>query len=80
MPLQLSEVTSDAEFDDIIPVYWASYEDPYVSFMRIMYPVKDSSPEARKESMDESKLRVIGMHRHDPSSTWIKVVNTDITL
>ena len=75
MTLKLQEVTSDSEFDDIVPLQWTSYETPFNPFLILFCPTRGTGPTAREESMQESKERQAQWHHADPSSHWIKVVD-----
>lgn len=77
MPLELQEVTSDADFDELIPLQWISYEQPFNPFLIIFCPTRGTDPTARAESIQESKERQLQWHKADPSSHWLKVVDTD---
>ena len=77
MPFELREVTSDARFDDIVPLQWVSYETPHNGFFLLFCPPPGDGPNARADSMQESKERQIQWHHADPSSRWIEVVDLD---
>ncbi|KAI9881207.1 MAG: hypothetical protein M1830_007185 [Pleopsidium flavum] len=77
MPLELQEVTSDSEFDEIIPLQWLSYESPFNGFFILFCPTRGSGDNARANSIQESKERQIQWFHADSSSRWIKVVDTD---
>lgn len=77
MPLQLRQVTSDADFDVLIPLQWTSYEDPFNPFLILFCPIRGTGPTARAESLQESKERQLQWHNADPSSQWLQVVDTD---
>ncbi|KAI9837269.1 MAG: hypothetical protein M1819_000343 [Sarea resinae] len=78
MPFALHEVTDDADFDSIVRAEWAAYEDPFEPFLRIIGgPYDSSSPTARAEALEESKERQKMWAHEDPTSHWLKVVNTD---
>ncbi|MCJ1465021.1 hypothetical protein MMC07_003636 [Pseudocyphellaria aurata] len=77
MPLKVQEIASDAEFDEMIPLQWVSYEQPFNPFLIMYCPVRGTGPTARADSIQESKERQLQWHRADPSSHWLKVVDTD---
>ncbi len=77
MPLQVHEIKSDADWDEIIPLLWTSYETPFNPFLVIFAPTRGTGPTSREESMQESKVRQRQWHEADPTSHWIKVVDTD---
>ena len=77
MPLELREVTSDSEFNELIQCECESYSDPFNAFYLLMRPPCGSLSEAR-EGFKELRDRQIAWHRHDTTSKWFKVVDTDI--
>ncbi|MCJ1261563.1 hypothetical protein MMC22_001428 [Lobaria immixta] len=77
MPLELQEATSDADFDELVPLQWISYEQPFNPFVILICPTRGTGPTARAESMQESKERQLQWHKADPSSHWLKVVDSD---
>lgn len=77
MPLQLAEVTSDSDFDHLIPLLWLSYESPRIPFLPLLFPVNDESPKAREKAVQRTKEVMMHMHHADPSSHWLKVTDTD---
>lgn len=77
MPFELREVTSDDRFDEVIPLQWVSYETPHNGFFILFCPTRGEGPDARADSLQESKERQIQWHHADPTSRWIEVVDTD---
>ena len=77
MPLELQAVTSDTDFDEFIPVQWAAYEDPPYPFFHLFCPTRGTHPTARAESLQEAKERQIQWTHADPTSQWLKVIDTD---
>lgn len=79
MPLELRHVKSDSEFNELIQCECEceSYEDPVNSFYLILRPNQGSSPKGR-DGFKEWRDRQIAWHRNDPTSTRLKVVDTDI--
>lgn len=73
MPLELSELSSDTEFPELVYVEWASFEKPCCKLIRLYFPVHGDGPEARAAALKESTERQIGWHRSDPTSHWIKI-------
>lgn len=80
MSLQRREVTSDAEFNDLVRCKWASFDTPHNGFHKLFWPIRGTGPTAREDSIQESIGRQIRWHRADPSSHWIKVVDTDLDM
>lgn len=77
MPLELRHVKSDSEFNELVQCECESYEDPFNGFYLLLRPDRGSSPKGR-EGFKELRDRQIAWHKHDPTSTWLKVVDTDI--
>lgn len=77
MPLELPHVKSDSEFDELIQWECESYQDPFNGFYHLLRPDRGSSPKGR-EGFKELRDRQIAWYKHEPTSTWLKVVDTDI--
>jgi hypothetical protein len=77
MPLELSGLSSDTEFPELVYVEWESFEKPCCKLIRLYFPVHGDGPEARAAALKESTERQIGWHRSDPTSHWIKITDTD---
>ena len=77
MPLQLAEVISDSDFDELIPLLWLSYESPRIPLLPLLFPVEDESAAAREKAVQHTKESMMHMHHTDPSSHWLKVTDTD---
>ncbi|KAL8897669.1 MAG: hypothetical protein Q9207_007099 [Kuettlingeria erythrocarpa] len=77
MALNLVEVVSDDEFAELIECEWISYETPYNGFFQLYCPTIGTGQHARQESMKESTERQLAWHKQDPTSKWLKVVDTE---
>lgn len=77
MPLEVTEVTADAEFREMVDVQWASFEQPYCRPIRLFFPILGGSPSARAAAISESVARQLQWHKADPTSHWIKVVDNE---
>ena len=77
MPLELRIVNSESEFNELIQCECESYEDPFNSFYLLLRPDRGSSSTGR-EGFKELRDRQIAWHKEDPTSTWLKIVDTDI--
>jgi hypothetical protein len=77
MPLELREVKSNDEWNELIQCECESYEDPFNPFYILLRPNRGKSQEAR-EGFKELRDRQLAWHKHDPTSRWFKVVDTDI--
>ncbi len=77
MPLELRHVESDSEFNELVQCECESYEDPFNTFYLLLRPDRGCSPRGR-DGFKEFRDRQIAWHKNDPTSTWLKVVDTDI--
>ena len=77
MPLELRQVKSDLEFNELMQCMCEAYQDPFNAFYFLMRPDRGCSPKGR-QGFKELRDRQIAYHRNDPTSTWLKVVDTDI--
>lgn len=77
MSLELRQVKSDFEFNELMQCMCEAYQDPFNAFYILMRPDRGCSPRGR-EGFKELRDRQIAYHRNDPTSTWLKVVDTDI--
>jgi len=75
--LQLSEVISDSDFDELIPLLWHSYSQPRIALLPLLFPSEDDSPETREKAVQMSKQVFLKMRHADPSGHWLKVLDTD---
>ena len=71
MPLLRRKVSQDAEFDDIIQLECEGYAEPINYLWRLFR--HDFSPAGFIELRD----RQVREFRSDPTSCWLKVVDTD---
>ncbi len=77
MPLELREHKVDDDWNELIQCECESYEDPFNPGYILLRPERGNSDKAR-EGFKELRNRVIAQHKNDPTSTWLKVVDTDI--
>ena len=77
MHFEITEVTADTDFDELVRVEWESYERPYCSLIRLYFPLRDNGSDARAAALKESIQRQIEWHNGDPTSHWIKAVDTE---
>ena len=66
MPLELSELTSDNEFPQLMATLYNSYSTPYNGFWDIF----------KGKSGEECQARYMQWHNADPTSHWIYVKDT----
>ena len=75
MPFDILQVGPDTDFDELVRVEWASYEQPYCKLIRLFFPILGDGPEARAASFKESIERQLSWHKQDPTSRWIKAID-----
>ena len=72
MELQLTEVLSNTEFESLIPLFFMSFENPLCKLLHLLFPVKDDTPEARQDAIDEAVIRLQRANASDRSCIWVK--------
>ena len=77
MPFETTQVTANSDFNELVRVEWESYERPYCSLLRLFFPLRDDGSDARAEAFKESIERQIQWHNGDPTSYWIKAIDTE---
>ncbi|KAI2622458.1 hypothetical protein GGR54DRAFT_64694 [Hypoxylon sp. NC1633] len=73
MPFILEEVKDEKDFDEILPVLFAAFEEPYNSLRRWFIPVHttvEAAIEGSKERNVKSWKQHAGIH-------WVKVIDTE---
>lgn len=73
MPWEVYEIKTDADWDEIIRLEFLSYETPFNPFLVLFAPPLDS----REERIEDTKKRQRQWHEADPTSRWIKVVDSE---
>jgi hypothetical protein len=73
MAVQILEVTSPAEFDEIWPVHFQSFRTPYNTLSKFFNPVHTTLEVA----IETSKARHVKMWEGNPECHWIKAVDTE---
>ena len=77
MSFKVVNVNAEAEFTELVQVEWTSYEHPYCRLIRLFFPIFGSDANARATALKESTDRQINWHKEDPTSDWIKVVDSE---
>ncbi|PCG88769.1 Acyl-CoA N-acyltransferase [Penicillium occitanis (nom. inval.)] len=76
MAFELAEVTSDGDFDELIPLLWRAYSaEPRVTPLSLTFPADDDSTAAREKQVAQCQAAMMHMHRSDATSHWLKVTN-----
>ncbi|KAK4695262.1 hypothetical protein P7C71_g2459, partial [Lecanoromycetidae sp. Uapishka_2] len=77
MPLELREHKLDDDWNELIQCESESFSDPFNTIFTLFRPERGTSGKAR-ESFKELRDRAISHYKDDPTSIWLKVVDTDI--
>lgn len=77
MPLKLEEITSDADFEELVECEWISWENPPQNFHKLICPIFGAGPNARAESLKEATARQLSWHKGNLASHWLKVTNVE---
>ncbi|KAF7937061.1 hypothetical protein BELL_0092g00120 [Botrytis elliptica] len=73
--LQRLEFESEAEFKEMMKACWEAFENPFNSYLRIVYYLKDSSPQERERSIQIATESAIRHHaQRSPNSYWMKII------
>src|ERR1700709_975366 len=67
MPVELHELSTDAEFRPIVTAEYEAYSKPFNSFWEIL----------KGPSQEECAARQLAWHKGDPTSHWLYVADTD---
>lgn len=73
MPLSLEEVNDERDFDEITPMLYAAFGEPYNSLRRWFIPVRTTVENA----IEASKGRQIKSWTQHPGIHWLKVTDSD---
>ncbi|OTB06975.1 hypothetical protein M426DRAFT_318340 [Hypoxylon sp. CI-4A] len=73
MPLVIEVVKDEKEFDDILPVLYAAFGEPYNSLRRWFIPVHTTVEAA----INDSRERNIKSWKQHSGIHWVKAVDTD---
>ncbi|ORY18371.1 hypothetical protein BCR34DRAFT_654405 [Clohesyomyces aquaticus] len=74
---QFEEVTSDADFDELIPALWHSYSHPRIPFLPLLFPADESDPHGQETAIEKSKVMLLQAHHADPTGHWFKVTDSN---
>jgi hypothetical protein len=78
MAIECLPLEGEADFREMMGACWEAFENPFASFLRIVFYLKGESPEARAESINEAASNMMALHGMFPSTShWIKVVDTE---
>ncbi|KAF2815720.1 acyl-CoA N-acyltransferase [Mytilinidion resinicola] len=70
---KLSEVTSEADFDAIMPVLFRAFHSPYNSFSKFFNPIHTTLEAA----IQDSKARQVAMWKGNQDCHWLKVTDAE---
>ncbi|KAJ8062780.1 hypothetical protein OCU04_008037 [Sclerotinia nivalis] len=77
MAFQISEVTSESEYQEIVSAELTSFESPPSAYRTLFYPKTDTNPEARVKAIEGGTARVIQSQRSKPYQRWVKAVDPE---
>ena len=77
MPFHVEDVVSDEDFEELLSVEIAAFEDPLSAIRLIYYPIFGKGPEARSAAIREGAQRAIARNRATPGSRWSKIIDED---
>ncbi|PQE07888.1 hypothetical protein CJF32_00003014 [Rutstroemia sp. NJR-2017a WRK4] len=78
MAVESLPLEGEADFREMMAACWEAFENPFASFLRIVFYLKGESPEARTESINEAASNMLAIHGIlSSTSHWIKVVDTE---
>ena len=78
MGLKLVEIHKKPEFDPLMPVFRAGFTDPGTNLWPIFTAdYLPSDQPHRAAALSESTDRFWAWHEHDPTSHWLKVIDTE---
>lgn len=73
MPLKLVRLESDDEFDELVRCEFAAFEMPHIKLLDLYFPRLNG-----REAAIQSAIKLqSAWHRASPTSTWLKVIDTD---
>lgn len=73
MPFTLEEVKDEKDFDEILPVLFAAFGEPYNSLRKWFIPVHTTVEAA----IEDSKMRNIKSWKQHDGIHWVKAVDTE---
>ncbi|KAF7914237.1 uncharacterized protein EAF01_000643 [Botrytis porri] len=73
--LQRLDFESEADFKEMMIACWEAFENPFNSYLRIVYYLKDDSPQERERSIQIATESAIRHHaQKSPNSHWMKII------
>lgn len=73
MPLKLVRLESDDEFEELVRCEFAAFETPRIKLLDLYFPRLNG-----REAAIQSAIKLqTAWHRAAPTSTWLKVIDTD---
>lgn len=74
MPFKCIPFESDDDFYDMMPALWEAFENPFNSFLRIVFYL--GSTEERTQAIEAAADGTLSIHKATPGSNWLKVVDS----
>lgn len=76
MTLKLQEIDPETDFSALSRCLFESHEDPPQKFFHLWFPIHGNDNQAREDAIQEGATRLKLWHTVDPTSYWVKVVDT----
>ena len=77
MPLEIREISSAKEIPEVIACLLESFAEPEISFYDFVAPAHGTTEVARNDRVLIFSAREWFDHSSDPTSNWLKIVDTD---
>ncbi|KAF7854710.1 hypothetical protein EAF04_010279 [Stromatinia cepivora] len=73
--LQCLEFESEDDFKEMMPACWEAFENPFSSYLRIVFYLEGTSSQERERSMQRAMTSVMMQHAQSASNSyWMKVI------
>lgn len=77
MPFRLREITTDAEFEQMMPSFWKGFNNPRSVLRELVFPVKGDGPDAEMKAVETAKNRFLEGWHANPVGHYIQVLDED---
>jgi len=77
MPFRLIEVTTDTQFEKMMPGLWEAMDNPRNVLKELSFPVKGEGPDAVANAMKDCKDRLMGAWHANPGGHFLQILDED---
>lgn len=77
MPFRLIEVTTDEQFEKMMPSYWAAFNNPRSVGLELNFPIKGDGPEAVAAAIEDCKKRMMSAWHGNPVGHYIQILDDE---